>query len=444
MLTFVIYPAPSSRKETRFGYSISCLTLATMAKKCGAVRYYDFSLEKDIIKAEQRFFEEIRAVSSPRVVLYFDSVPLHRSNNVDTAKTLCAKIRETVPDAFIVACGPYCMLSRNHITFSNITIIDEPEISLLTALIGERDDHCLVSGNDSRSKPALLESLIDLPSPDRSLLPAGAEFSPRVNVSTSSLSRSAVVSTTRGCIGACKFCPRRAWNNGLLRHRSLEQVVDEIGGLFSAGYRNIWLDDDNMGADPEWTCELFDRIAPLNIGRRCGLYISVWGNTPCYFFAHAAAAGVRIVSFGVESASEKVLRFYGKPVTVDAMRRAFCAADKEGIFTVANVIIGASCEEDADLKSTLAFLVSTPVDDANIKILSYIYGSRLWDEAFKRGLIKKSDECVFADGLLGTSNRPLSVLVEQQKSMMTAFSNDTNRLSRLRIKMRSYGVPYRV
>lgn len=443
MLTCFIYAAPSARKVSRFGYSVGCLTLATMAKQRGEVLYYDFSLEKYPAEAEQRMLGRLREAALPWVVVYFDSVPLHRSSNVAAARKLCATIRTAVPSARIIACGPACMTSRQHVPFSDITIVDEPEASLVAILGGEQNGHCLTSGTDSRPRADLLDDLAVLPAPDRTLLPDGAEFAPSNGVE-GTLCRSAVVTTSRGCTGACRFCPRRAWSNGRLRHRPLEHVVEEIGGLISNGYRNIWLDDDNMGADPEWSCILFDRIATLNRDQRCGLYVSAWGNVPSSFFEHAAAAGVRIVSFGVESASDRVLRYYGKPISLDTMRRAICAADKAGIFTVANVIIGAPCEEETDLASTLSFLTSAPIDDANIKILSYIRGSILWDQAHSRGLIKESDDCVFADGLMGTSNRPFHVLVEQQKNMIAAFIKNPNRLSRLRTKMLSRGVPYSI
>ena len=231
MKIYVIYPAPDVRKEFRFGYSVSCLTVATIAKSIGEVRYFDFSLEDKPVDTESLLLAEIAHARGPTTcVVYFDSIPLHRSGNVSSARHLCGLLRQAQPSARIIACGPYCMIRKMHENCADVTVVSEPEYSLDIVLKGGIHNGCLTATMKIASCVRLIENLDILPSPDRSLLPQGCE-TPLTTNGTKRLARSAVVSTTRGCLGACRFCPRGSWNLYRVRHRSVEAIVSELSQL---------------------------------------------------------------------------------------------------------------------------------------------------------------------------------------------------------------------
>lgn len=442
MKTYVLYPAPDTKKESRFGYSVSCLTVATIASRFGETRYFDFSLEQDLARSESVMINELRQTSDKTTcIVFFDSVPLHRSSNVSSARILCEKLKNVLPSTRIIACGPYCMIRKRHEIVADITIVNEPEFSLERVLNNDIHAGCLMAQNDVAANIELVENLDSLPIPDRTLLPPGCE-TPLTSDGIQRLARSAVVTTTRGCFGSCKFCPRVAWNLSRVRHHSIDYVAAEIQNLIRQGYQNIWFDDENMGVDSEWSISLFDRIADINADRGCGLYLSAWGRVSEVFFEHAYRAGVRIVSFGVESGSDTVLRFLGKPVGVKSLADSISYADKHGLFTVANIIIGSPCETAEDLNRTCDFLKTVPVDQANIKVLSYIRGAPLWNNALKEGLIEETEDCVFADALRGLSNRTFDILIQEQDHLNRVFEDDPRRLFRLKAKISRYGTPY--
>lgn len=442
MKTYVVYPVPDDKKDARFGYSVSCLTLATMLQSVSEVAFWDMTLQEDPVAAEGLLFDSLKSESDKKtIVVFFDSVPLHRSSNVSSARTCCAKIKSLFPETQIIACGPYCMIRGAHEWVADVTIIDEPECSVVSVLEGRIDTGCLTVLNEKTKPIRLLESLGCLPIPDRSLLPTGSE-TPFSISDARRLAKSAVLSTSRGCLGACTFCPRGAWNQRRIRHRPIDAIVEEVHGLIYEGYRNIWVDDENMGVDIEWSIDLFKRIEAVNRERLCGFYISAWGCLPEVFFEYAFRAGVRIVSFGLESGSDKVLEYFRKPVRSKSVAESMRYADKHGIFTVANIIIGAPCETDEDLGKTLEFVKTEPIDEVHVKILSYIRGATLWEEAVRDGKITESEECVFADVSRGLSNRTLDVLKDQQQHMRNVFANDIDRRFRLMSKMTRYGTPY--
>lgn len=433
----VVYPRPDRVKESRFGYSTQCLTLATLAAGGSGVAYFPEDLAPAGVDGIVRAVAE---TMRPVVAVFLDSIPLHRSSNVRNGRDTLAALRERLPMCRLIACGPYCMTTRSHEPLADLTLVDEPESAFLEAWNGGTPPGSLAAG-DARGVPVrLLGDLGSLPAPDRGLLPPGTE----VRHGDHGFARAAVVSTSRGCTGRCTFCPRRAWTLGHLRHRGLGSVVEEVGTLIERGYRNLWIDDDNMAADPDRSIALFEEIHRVNPGRRCGLYISSWPRPNAPLLAAAARAGVRVVSFGIESGSEVVLRSYRKPLPVASMRQAIEIADGLGLFTVANVIVGAPCERAEDIELTAEFLRSAPVDSLNVKVLSYIRGADLWAEAVGDGRLSPDDEWVLADRAAGTGSLPRAELVEVQRGILAGFEADPRHRARLSDKVRTLGAPYRL
>jgi radical SAM superfamily enzyme YgiQ (UPF0313 family) len=70
------------------------------------------------------------------------------------------------------------------------------------------------------------------------------------------------VQATRGCPYDCEFCSAKLFFGRSLRHRPVEQVVDEIR---RTGNKNIFFSDDNILGDPKYASELFKTLQPLGI-----------------------------------------------------------------------------------------------------------------------------------------------------------------------------------
>lgn len=426
----VVYPAPENRKETRFGYSVECLTFATMLEQNGFdVRYFDFSVKP---LDETTFIHLLGNLVPSRLFIYFDSVPLHRSSNVPNALCLCRAVKTAHRDLSVVACGPWCMINRERVPFVDNTWTDEPELCLAESLDG-RSNHSV------SSKPRLLNSIESLPRPNRRLLPEIHELE-----KSAFLAPSAVMQTTRGCRMGCRFCPRQAWNNQTIRHRKIADCVSELMDLTSAGIRNIWIDDDNMGGDQEWACTLFDSVSD-SLGekrKKYGLYLSSDVNASDRFFKKAHSAGVRIVSFGIESGSQKILDYYWKPSSPERIKAAVSAADRAGLFVVGNFIVGAPGENEEDHQATRQLVEQLPFDEINVKLLSIVQGSPLWREMVSVGRLSKECRCEFASQSNGTSAIPFAELKRRQQELYIAFYDNPRRKERMMRKIEEQGPPY--
>lgn len=429
-IAVVVYPAPANRKETRFGYSVECLTFATMLEQNGFdVRYFDFSISPI---DEATFIHFLGKLFPSRLFIYFDSVPLHRSSNVTNALSLCKTVKTVCPDCAVVACGPWCMLNRERVPFADDTWTDEPELCLMECLAGR---FC----HSFSAKPRLLNSIESLPRPNRRLLSEIHKLEMR-----SFLAPSAVMQTSRGCRMRCRFCPRQAWNNQIIRHRKISDCVSELTSLTSTGIRNIWIDDDNMGGDQEWACAFFDSVSNSlgEMRKEYGLYLSSDVNVSDRFFKKAHSAGVRIVSFGIESGSQKVLDYYWKPSSPEKIKAAVTAADRAGLFVVGNFIVGAPEENEEDHQSTRHLLELLPFDEINVKILSIVQGAPLWREMVSDGRMSIKCRCEFANSSNGTSSIPFAELKRRQQELYTAFRDNPRRKERMMRKIEEHGPPY--
>ncbi len=123
--------------------------------------------------------------------------------------------------------------------------------------------------------------------------------------------------------------------------------------------------------------------------------------------------------FGIESASQDVLDFYKKGISIEQARHAVRLAHQAGLLTLGFFIIGAPMEGEEHLGRTRRFLVEEPLDYVNINILGYYQGSELWQSAVERGLLGASQTIAYADERL--SRYSVAQWQEQKSSLLNAF-----------------------
>src|SRR5437773_3240301 len=121
-----------------------------------------------------------------------------------------------------------------------------------------------------------------------------------------------VVQTSRGCPFECEFCDVIVYLGRKQRHKTPERVVEELEQLYQAGYRRVFLSDDNftayrqkaraiLGAVHEWT-----KDKPERLFFATQLSIDVARDTELLDLC--ATAGLRHVFIGIETPDEDALR----------------------------------------------------------------------------------------------------------------------------------------
>ncbi|TAL46977.1 radical SAM protein, partial [archaeon] len=92
------------------------------------------------------------------------------------------------------------------------------------------------------------------------------------------------------------------------------------------------------------------------------------------------AVGCQTIYFGIESGSEKILKYYNKNITPSQSIKAVNAAKKTGMNIVGSFIVGAPVETKSEVVENLDLIRKLGVDVPQINILSVNPGTALWNE----------------------------------------------------------------
>lgn len=429
MKVLLLYPRPSVRKECRFGYSLNLLYLASILRKAGYDPVYiDFSLDPGADNKLRSFLPHAAAA-----IVEIDSFPLKRSDNAFHAEALIREIRCYRPDLSIVAFGYGCMVSSRLVPGANYVYRSECETTITYVLervmTREPIDEKVIATTP-------LRDLDWLPFPARDLVKG--ELACGGGFTRHRLAPSALIQTSRGCPGTCRFCQRKAWQKEVRVH-SLEYVVAEFSSLQASGFVNIWVTDDNFGASLPRAKRIFRALAENGISRDMFIALSTWTKIDEEFLELAKQAGVRVLSFGLESASEKILEFYGKRIDLERARQLIVYADSLGLYTVGNFIIGAPMETSDTIEATFQLALSLPLDEVNLKVLTYMPGSQLFEELPEK---LKLGGPLFACRENGLNAFSLTELRRAIQEFYARFRR--KRAARLLRKILKHGPPYRL
>lgn len=425
----LVYPGPDRVKSYRFGYSLLLLYVGADLRMRG---YEPALFDYSVTKWDQDSFVQ-NVQDAVAVVVEVDAFPLKRSVNLRHAQEIGETVRRMsnvrIP---VIAIGKQCTLSHVPYGFADVTISGDSEMSIADVL------DCLLAGK-SVSKFVDVGELIalnQLPVPAYDLL-SSAQIRGQTTEHGPHLAPSALLETSRGCPGRCSFCQRKGWGRHVLAFPP-ERVADLYSELVDSGIRNIWLTDENFGASPGAEATLC-AIARRRKGRDVRIAMSSWVHLDEKLLDLAKAAGVSIISFGIESADPEVQRFYHKPIDLAAADRLFAHADKLGIYTVGNFIIGAPVDTEETVRRTMDYALASPLDNVNVKTLDYMIGSELYESLPPE---EKTEIHFFSCSERGTTELSAKTIVELRKEFETRFS--LSRQQRLAAKMVRCGPPYHV
>lgn len=151
------------------------------------------------------------------------------------------------------------------------------------------------------------------------------------------------IQSSRGCPYQCRFCSRSVFGN-TLRHRSPENIIEEVGLLYrNWGIREIHFADDTFNANLNWARELLDTITKYGYHKKLVFRVALRVNEKILdteLLRHLKSAGVWFIYYGVESGNQGMLDRMHKNITVKEVKRAFKLTHETGIKTEAFFIIG--------------------------------------------------------------------------------------------------------
>lgn len=202
----------------------------------------------------------------------------------------------------------------------------------------------------------------------------------------------ASVVTSRGCPFRCIFCANKSRR---VRMRSPESVVEEVEMLVQRyGIREVDFHDDTFNLQPRRVMRICELLIERDLPRRLAWRAECRANqnlVPDELFHAMKEAGCHLVSFGVESGSQRVLDIMQKDVTLEEVQAAFRAARGAGLRTRAFFMIGNLGECKSDVRKTIGFAKQLAADAYQFTIVTPYPGSELYEIAKDRGWIKVED-----------------------------------------------------
>lgn len=336
-------------------------------------------------------FQERVASFSPLAVGFTVCTSSH-----NTALHLAALVKKTDPSIKVVMGGVQpTVLPRKLLEDENVDIVvrgegEETSYELLTALksgtgLSRVDGIVFREGPRLAETPPrkLLEDLDSLPFPAHHLMPMARYGLPASRRLTDKPAASLV--TSRGCPYKCRFCSHNTVFGSRVRFRSPGNVLAEIKRLVEEhGVGELLLWDDSFLLDKNRAIEICRLLRENVPGLTWSCSSRVDHLTPD-LAGTMRGAGCRMMLFGVESGSEKILASINKGTRLDQIRKAVAACRDSGILSFCSFIIGTPGETEETIRETKAFVKELDPDFAIFCIFAPLPGSFFFDEFLKAG-----------------------------------------------------------
>ncbi len=195
----------------------------------------------------------------------------------------------------------------------------------------------------------------------------------------------AAVETSRGCPYNCAFCSSKSvWGN--IRFKSVGRVLDELEHLTTDyGYKMVSFVDDIFTVDKKRTTELCEGILNrgLQLDWKCQTRTDRVNKDTLKLMREA---GCKLIAFGVESGSNKILGNINKQESKKDILRAFELCREVGIESVFNIIVGSPGETSETLKETRQLIKECKPDKVATAALRAYPGSKIWELGIREGL----------------------------------------------------------
>jgi anaerobic magnesium-protoporphyrin IX monomethyl ester cyclase len=198
----------------------------------------------------------------------------------------------------------------------------------------------------------------------------------------------AFVVTSRGCTAGCKYCIKHVsyqWSTRLL---SPDRIMQELRLLRDLGIRNIHMYADLFTINRDQVMGLCERIVNerLDIKWTCNSRVDYVDEEMLAAMGHA---GCWMISWGIESGNEAILKRAHKGADPKKARQALLWARQAGIKNWGYFIIGLPGETVETIRQTIDFAKSLPLELALFHIAAPYPGTPFFFEVVEKGWFRE-------------------------------------------------------
>jgi radical SAM superfamily enzyme YgiQ (UPF0313 family) len=202
-----------------------------------------------------------------------------------------------------------------------------------------------------------IPDLNDMPVPRHEMLPLDKQRMPMIKGPFT------FIVTSRGCPAGCKYCIKHVTYQNTLRVRSAEHIMEELEHLVNLGITNIHMYADLFTVNREHVMTLCNAIIErgLKIRWTCNSRVDYVDEEMLRLMGKA---GCWLISWGIESANELVLKRARKGYKKEQAFKALQWAKAAGIKNWGYFIIGLPGETVESIQETIAYSKVLPLDIA--------------------------------------------------------------------------------
>jgi radical SAM superfamily enzyme YgiQ (UPF0313 family) len=258
-----------------------------------------------------------------------------------------------------------------------------------------------------------VKDLNDMPIPMHELLPLQKYRMPLIKGPFT------FIVTSRGCPAGCTYCIKHVSYQYSARLRSPELIMEELWELKNLGINNIHMYADLFTVNREQVIDLCQRIIDekLNIKWTCNSRVDYVDEEMLMLMGKA---GCWLISWGIESGNEQILKHAHKGAYPDKAERALVWAKKAGIKNWGYFIIGLPGETESTIRDTIDFSKKLPLELALFHVAAPYPGTPFFFEVVENGWFRPGTRWEQVDMDKGTvldyPNLPAERLLYWQKA----------------------------
>jgi len=248
-----------------------------------------------------------------------------------------------------------------------------PDLGGIKGLAWRRGEEIVVNA----TRP-FIKDLDDLPIPMHHLLPLDKYRMPLIHGPFT------FMVTSRGCTAGCTYCIKHVSYQYSVRLRSPEKIVEEMWVLKKLGINHIHMYADLFTVSREQVVKMCQLMIEhkLNVTWTSNSRVDYVDEEMLRLMGQA---GCKLISWGIESGSEQVLKHARKGAYPDKAERALRWAKQAGIMNWGYFIIGLPTETEATIRQTIDFAKQLPLDIALFHVAAPYPGTPFFFEVVKEG-----------------------------------------------------------
>jgi radical SAM superfamily enzyme YgiQ (UPF0313 family) len=221
-----------------------------------------------------------------------------------------------------------------------------------------------------------IADLDDMPLPMHELLPLQTYRMPYIKGPFT------FIVTSRGCPAGCTYCIKHVSYQFSVRLRSPENIMEELWKLKKLGMNNIHMYADLFTVNRDQVIGLCKLMIEekINLKWTCNSRVDYVDEEMLMLMGQA---GCRLISWGIESGNEQILKHARKGAYPDKAERALRWAKKAGIMNWGYFIIGLPGETVETIRDTIDFAKALPLDIGLFHVAAPYPGTPFFFEVVK-------------------------------------------------------------